>query len=1020
MKLSTWNVRTMMTGMNTDDDLDNENDIRKTAVIDTELSMRNIHIAALQETRLADSGTIKEEHYTFFWFGRPADQARLYGTGFAVRNDLLSSIVTPTAVSDRISTLKLNTQQGSIKIISAYAPTLAADDSDKDNFYNQLEDVISSTADTERIVLLGDMNARVGDDHLVWPDCMGKFGVGHMNENGQRLLELCCRNGLCITNTIFPGKPHRKMSWCHPRSKKWHQLDFIIVRQKHRGEVHNTRTYHSADCDTDHSLVLSTMLLKPRPHHSQVKQSRKIDVTKAGLPDLKDQYCKKLNEKLDLLQDDPNPDVCWTNLRSAVHEAALETFGHRKRRNPDWYIASLDTIQPALEEKRQALLRLKSRPTRQSQDNFRKARSMAQKTVRKCMEDYWDDLCSRIETARDTGNIKGMYESIRTATGPSAQTGGVIKSKDGTVIEDKQEKLNRWIEHYSELYGTEGTTCLETLSSLPNLPLREGLDEEPEIDEVISTVQSLRNGKAAGADEIPGELLKAGIIPLATHLHSLIIKCWKSKKIPQDFKDAKITTLYKNKGDRGDCNSYRGISLLSVTGKVLAKIILKRLQQIAEDIYPESQCGFRAQRSTTDMVFAVRQLQEKAREQRRPLYLAFVDLTKAFDLVDRKSLFAVLLKAGCPPTMLSLIQSFHDDMKGQVQFDGELSDKFDIRRGVKQGCVLAPSLFGIFFSYVFQVAFQDLDTHSGVSILTRADGNFFNLARFKAKTKTTEYIIRELLYADDAALCASTPEGLQNMLDTLADSCVKFGLTISLKKTVTMSQANTPHTFNIQDTTLENVDKFTYLGSSMNANTTLDTEISARLGKAASTFGRLTKRVWKNKHLSINTKVRVYEACVLSVLLYGSECWPTYRHQESRLSAFHTRNLRFIIGKTWEDRMTNEELFKITKSEPLSSKMKYIRIRWAGHVNRMESKRIPHQLLHAVLLEGKRQTGRPNLRFKDVLKRDLRDFDIAPESWTNASKDRQTWRASLHRGRMADTNSNLQRLREQRLKRHDE
>jgi len=103
---------------------------------------------------------------------------------------------------------------------------------------------------------------------------------------------------------------------------------------------------------------------------------------------------------------------------------------------------------------------------------------------------------------------------------------------------------------------------------------------------------------------------------------------------------------YKNKGERGDCNNYRSISLFSVIGKVFTKILLKCLQQVADTIYPESQCGFRAQRST-DIIFAVHQLMEKSLEQRRPFFLAFLDLTKAFDLVDQKALFTVLAKAGC-------------------------------------------------------------------------------------------------------------------------------------------------------------------------------------------------------------------------------------------------------------------------------------------------------------------------------------------------------------------------------------
>ena len=113
---------------------------------------------------------------------------------------------------------------------------------------------------------------------------------------------------------------------------------------------------------------------------------------------------------------------------------------------------------------------------------------------------------------------------------------------------------------------------------------------------------------------------------------------------------AKIITLYNNKGYRSDCNNYRGISLLSIVGKVFARVVLARLQVLAERIYPESQCGFRAKRSTVDMIFSVRQLQEKCREQQMPLYIAFIDLTKAFDLVSRKGLFQLLKRLAVLPS----------------------------------------------------------------------------------------------------------------------------------------------------------------------------------------------------------------------------------------------------------------------------------------------------------------------------------------------------------------------------------
>lgn len=114
------------------------------------------------------------------------------------------------------------------------------------------------------------------------------------------------------------------------------------------------------------------------------------------------------------------------------------------------------------------------------------------------------------------------------------------------------------------------------------------------------------------------------------------------------------------------------------------------------------------------MISVVRQLQEKSREQRQPLYLAFIDLTKAFDLVDRRSLFTVLEKTGCTHILLILVKSFHDGIHARAQFDDDLSDNFPIRRGVKQGCILAPTLFGLYFSYVLKITHSNLGTNTGV------------------------------------------------------------------------------------------------------------------------------------------------------------------------------------------------------------------------------------------------------------------------------------------------------------------
>jgi hypothetical protein len=194
-------------------------------------------------------------------------------------------------------------------------------------------------------------------------------------------------------------------------------------------------------------------------------------------------------------------------------------------------------------------------------------------------------------------------------------------------------------------------------------------------NELVKAIDTLSNGKAPGSDGIPPEVVKAGKdSSLLGHLHSLLLQCWFEQQVPQAMRDSKIIALYKNKGDRRGCNNCSGLSLLAIVGKAFARVVLSRLQVLGERVYPELQCGFRPQLSTIDMIFSLRQVQEKCREQNQPLCLAFIDLTKAFDLVSRKGFFARLEKIGCPPTLLVIIKSFHDNMQASVFFDGSLSN----------------------------------------------------------------------------------------------------------------------------------------------------------------------------------------------------------------------------------------------------------------------------------------------------------------------------------------------------------
>ena len=420
-------------------------------------------------------------------------------------------------------------------------------------------------------------------------------------------------------------------------------------------------------------------------------------------------------------------------------------------------------MQPLIDKKRAALIKYKKSPTRTNLNNLRTIRRLTQLKSRQCANDYWTELSQEIQLAADTGNIRKMYEGIKKAIGPTQIKTAPLKTLSGVILTNKEDQLQRWVEHFAELYSRQNTVSASAIDAVEQRPTLHELDETPSANELSRALDQLQPGKAPGSDCIPPELLKQCKSCLLEPLHSLLIQCWNEGSVPQDLRDAKIITLYKNKGERSDCNNYRGISLLSIVGKAFARIVLGRLQKLANLIYPESQCGFRANRSTIDMVFSLRQLQEKCREQQQPLFIAFIDLTKAFDLVSRDGLFKLLPRIGCPPKLLSIIQSFHDGMMGTVSFDGNLSTPFPIKSGVKQGCVLAPTLFGIFFALLLNHAFGQ--SQEGIFLHTRSDGKLYSNARLKAKTKIRKILIRDMLFADDAAIATHSEEHLQTLMD---------------------------------------------------------------------------------------------------------------------------------------------------------------------------------------------------------------------------------------------------------------
>ncbi|XP_019641391.1 PREDICTED: uncharacterized protein LOC109482934 [Branchiostoma belcheri] len=184
----------------------------------------------------------------------------------------------------------------------------------------------------------------------------------------------------------------------------------------------------------------------------------------------------------------------------------------------------------------------------------------------------------------------------------------------------------------------------------------------------------------------------------------------------------------------------------------------------------------------------------------------------------------------------------------------------------------------------------------------------------------------------------------------------------------------------------------------MSRQANIDEEVNGRISKASSAFGRLRRNVWDRRGIKLSTKLKVYQAVVITTLLYACETWTVYRRHAKQLNHFHTTCLRRLLKIHWQDHTPDTEVLSRANMPSIHTLIEKAQARWAGHVRRMNDSRIPKMLLYGELAEGKRLAGRPKLRFKDSLKATLKSLSIPVENWEDAATDRHQWRRLVHQG----------------------
>ncbi|KAK2179515.1 hypothetical protein NP493_484g03033 [Ridgeia piscesae] len=198
-------------------------------------------------------------------------------------------------------------------------------------------------------------------------------------------------------------------------------------------------------------------------------------------------------------------------------------------------------------------------------------------------------MAVELQRTDDSNDTKGFYNGLKEVWGPKKKGPVHLKSTDGMeTFSDSKRVVTRWSEHFQELLNVPGDIDHEALDNIPQLITMACLDEVRAMDEMARAIAGLKDGKAPGGDGIPAEVWNHGGDNLFSRLHKLITNVWEVGYVPQAWKDVSFVTIYK-KGDRTDCGNYSGVSLLSIAGKIFARILLNRLStHITPEVVPET------------------------------------------------------------------------------------------------------------------------------------------------------------------------------------------------------------------------------------------------------------------------------------------------------------------------------------------------------------------------------------------------------------------------------------------------
>ena len=943
----------------------------------------NMIALAIQETHISGYGAMlltssANKSYILYYSGHNKKSEN--GVGIILPE---TTKVDFKPINDRICqiTTTINNNQ-KLHIISAYAPTLDKSEKNKDireKFYTDLDSIIKKHKSRHITIVAGDFNAKTGSakNKDIYHSTIGKYGKGEINTNGYHLLNFAKTQNFKLTNTFFKHKPSHISTWESPtkfsnysdkksnaprRSKYRNQIDYILTKH-HKGlNITNSRSYGGMNTTSDHKLVMITCTIR-WPYIKKPKNEPKLNLD--GLQDerLRTEYQNEINKLMSQIELSENNQQKWTNIVEVTKKAALNTLGIK----PKHRFTTIPDIKELSEKQKHIKLIIDTTKNETKIKSLKTERNRIMTKIHQLLKQHdrnkIEQQLKEIECIKD--NPSRMFQAIKQMQRLKPKIPLLINTNEGGLTANESDQSTIIAKHFKNQFYKGKNTNNNHIQPTPMInPFTK--------EEISNAIYKLKNNKSAGKDGVKAEMLKNSPDIIFEEITKIFNEIAQTGTYPKELVQGTITALQKPGKPKGPVENLRPITLLSMLRKILAICMKKRIIEKLDRHIPPSQAAYRTGRSTTEHVFAIKILAQKAITSKDyPIFLLMLDMSKAFDTVNRDILINELNNTLNRDELNIIKIMLNTEL--EVRCGNYTSSFFKTDTGVPQGDGLSANQFTYYLAKTLSsIPHND---HEYIEQQPQAPKHITSDHCYSKSTSNLININQE--YADDISIISSNPNIIAYNEMTLPTKLSLRNLTINDTKT---------EKYEIKRNGKEDWKKCKFLGS------LLDTEedIKRRKGLAIAAINTM-KEIFYGK-LDLKIKVRSFNCYISSIFLYNSELWTITPTIEAAIDAFHRRLIRTsCLNIKWPKIINNENVYNMTKLKPWSASIIKRQLSWFGHLIRLPDDCPAKISLYYAQQTTLKPRGRQKTTWMSMMKKRFDKLNITWDQACILAQDRVEW-----------------------------